>query len=104
MTEQSDFRLISLRRELDAVDGRLRECIRERIDVCSRVAEVKRDFDIPMMQPGRVGVVQESARAYAREHGLSEDFLSAVYELLIAEACRVEDLIIDADSTVGDRR
>lgn len=109
MTDESDIRLNALRRELDAIDGRLRECIRERIDVCARVAHVKREFDIPMMQPGRVGVVQQRARAYAREHGMSEEFLHSVYELLIAEACRVEDIIIDAnsvgvDSSVGERR
>lgn len=104
MTEEPDIRLTPLRRELDEIDGRLREAVRERIDVCSRVALVKREFDIPMMQPGRVGLVQERAREFARAHGLSEDFLTGIYDLLIAEACRVEDLIIDSDSAVGDRR
>jgi chorismate mutase-like protein len=103
VTEESDARLTALRRELDEVDVRLREAVRERIAVCSRVAHVKREFDIPMMQPGRVGVVQDRAREFARAHGLSEEFLSGVYDLLIAEACRVEDLIIESDSSVGDR-
>ncbi|MDJ0394064.1 chorismate mutase [Rhodococcus sp. G-MC3] len=103
MIDEHGIHLTSLRRDLDAVDERLRECIRERIEICSRVALVKSEFEIPMMQPGRVGVVQERARDFAREHGMSEDFLASVYELLIAEACRVEDLIIEADSTAGDR-
>lgn len=104
MSEESDDRLSSLRRELDAIDAELLDGVRRRIDVCSRVAVVKREFDIPMMQPGRVGVVQERAREYARAHGMSEEFLGTLYDLLIGEACRVEDLIIDESSTVGDRR
>ncbi|OZC46368.1 chorismate mutase [Rhodococcus sp. RS1C4] len=109
MTDEPGSQLESLRGELDALDARILESIQHRIEICSRVALVKREFDIPMMQPGRVGVVQDRARAFAREHGLSEDFLTSVYDLLIGEACRVEDLIIDdresidADVSVGER-
>lgn len=94
----SENLLSSLREELDAVDHRLLDSIRDRIDICARVARVKREFEIPMMQPGRVGVVQERARQFARSNDLSEDFLTSVYKVLIAEACRVEDLIIESDS------
>ena len=103
MTEEPCTQLASLRAELDSIDADLLVAIRDRIEICSRVALVKREFDIPMMQPDRVGVVQDRAREFAREHGMSEDFLASVYDLLIGEACRVEDLIIDADSTVGER-
>ncbi len=101
MTEEPNIRLAALRNELDAIDLRLLESIRDRIDVCSRVARVKSEFDIPMMQPGRVDVVQQRALEFGRAHGVSEDFLRSVYTLLISEACRVENVIIDADSTAG---
>lgn len=103
MTDEPETHLASLRAELDSIDARLLETVRDRIEVCSRVALVKREFDIPMMQPDRVGVVQERARAFGRANSLSEEFLVAVYELLIGEACRVEDLIIDAGTGVGER-
>lgn len=102
MSEDSDSRLSALRDELDEIDRRLLESIRDRIEVCARVAHVKRTFDIPMMQPGRVGVVQDRARAFARAHDMSEEFLVSVYATLIAEACRVEDAIIESDPV--DRR
>lgn len=104
MSEESDNKLSSLRRELDAIDEQLLENVRQRIDVCIRVAAVKREFDIPMMQPGRVGLVQERARDFARVQGMSEEFFVALYDLLIGEACRVEDLIIDAEPATGDCR
>ncbi len=103
MSEESDNQLSSLRRELDAIDEQLLENVRQRIDVCTRVAAVKREFDIPMMQPGRVGLVQQRAREFARAQGMSEEFFVALYDLLIGEACRVEDLIIDSEPATGDR-
>ncbi|OZC82351.1 chorismate mutase [Rhodococcus sp. 06-412-2C] len=89
-------KLAELRRELDGIDEVLRAAIRDRIDVCVRVAHVKREHSIPMMQPGRVGLVTERAREFASANGLSPDFLEELYRSMIAEACRVEDLIIDS--------
>lgn len=83
-----------LRAELDAIDGRLLEDIRARIDVCVRIAEVKRRRNIPMMQPQRVGLVQARAERFARANGLSPDFLRKLYDVMIAETCRVEDDVI----------
>ncbi|RVW08738.1 chorismate mutase family protein [Prescottella agglutinans] len=89
-----------LRAELDAIDGRLLEDIRARIDVCVRIAEVKRRQSIPMMQPQRVGLVQARAEEFARANGLSPEFLRRLYDVMIAETCRVEDDVIDSN---GDR-
>jgi len=89
-------RLEALRGELDAVDGRLRETLRDRLDCCVRIGQLKRDSAIPMMQPQRIGIVQQRAAAFAAEHGMSPSFLRALYELIIAETCRIEDEIIAA--------
>ncbi|MBY4130351.1 chorismate mutase family protein [Rhodococcus fascians] len=94
-----ESKLAELRRELDGIDEVLRAAIRDRIDVCVRVAHVKREHGIPMMQPGRVGLVTERARDFASENGLSPDFLEELYRSMIAEACRVEDLIIDSPAS-----
>ncbi|MFE3289244.1 chorismate mutase family protein [Rhodococcus sp. NPDC059234] len=91
--------LESLRAELDRIDNELLDSVRARIEVCTRIAVVKRRYAIPMMQPRRVGVVQEHARTYALSHDLSPDFLRELYDLLIAETCRVEDTIIDASES-----
>lgn len=87
-----------LRAELDAIDGRLLEDIRARIDVCVRIAEVKRRQSIPMMQPQRVGLVQARAEHFAHANGLSPEFLRRLYDVMIAETCRVEDAVIGSDS------
>lgn len=102
VSHESESKLGALRSELDGIDAQLLDLVRDRIDVCSRVALVKREFDIPMMQPGRIGLVTERARDYAADNDLSPDFLESVYRLFIAEACRVENLIIDAPRADAD--
>jgi chorismate mutase-like protein len=88
--------LESLRTQLDKIDEKLLNTLRERIACCSEIASYKRDNTVPMMQPHRIAVVQQRAACYASEHGLSGSFLHELYELVIGETCRIEDLIINA--------
>ena len=90
------------RNELDALDVQLLDVLRRRIECCVSIAELKREHDIPMMQPGRVGVVHQRAEAFGREHGINTDFLRSLYEVIITETCRVEDLIIDEAPAPSD--
>lgn len=91
----AEHALDSLRAELDAVDSTLLDTVRRRLEVCVHIAEVKRTVGIAMMQPHRVGVVHERARRYGARHGVSPEFLDSLYNLLIAEACRLEDVVIE---------
>jgi chorismate mutase-like protein len=83
-----------LRAELDRIDEEFRDRLRQRIECCVRIAHEKREHGVPMMQPHRIGVVQRNAARYAREHGIDPGFLSRLYDLVIEETCRVEDLVI----------
>ncbi|MGX1541815.1 HemK family protein methyltransferase [Streptomyces adustus] len=87
--------LAQLRAELDGIDVRLLDTLRTRIECCVRIAEHKREHAVPMMQPHRIGVVQERAARYGAEHGVDQTFLRRLYDLVIEETCRVEDLVID---------
>jgi chorismate mutase len=84
--------LEDLRAKLDRIDARLLEQVRDRINCCLEIAEYKRVHGVAMMQPHRIAFVQERAARYGAEHGIDGDFLRGLYELIIAETCRVEDL------------
>lgn len=86
--------LDGLRSELDHIDRALLETLHLRLATCRRIGRHKRSHAIPMMQPERIGIVQARAAAYAEEHGISPPFIHALYELIIAETCRLEDEII----------
>ena len=99
----ADPMLQALREELDAIDHRLLAVVRDRLACCCRIGHHKRVHAVPMMQPARIGVVQQRAAAFAQANGLSADFLRRLYELIIEETCRLEDEII-ASGAAGQPR
>jgi chorismate mutase-like protein len=90
-----------LRAQLDALDRVLLDTVRDRIGCCVRIGAVKRRDGVPMMQPHRIAVVQQRAATYAAEHGVDATFLHRLYELIIEETCRVEDLVIAGGAAAG---
>lgn len=101
-TPEHDAILANRRDELDALDAQLLDTVRRRIECCVNIAVLKQENGIPMMQPGRVGVVHQRAQSYGEENGVSTEFLRALYEVIITETCRVEDRIIDGLSRASD--
>ncbi|MGC5343917.1 chorismate mutase family protein [Streptomyces sp. DT24] len=83
-----------LRAQLDAIDERFLQELRARIEKCVQIGHFKREHDVPMMQPHRIGIVQERAAVFGEQHGINKDFLRRLYDLIIEETCRVEDLVI----------
>ncbi|RYF49410.1 MAG: chorismate mutase family protein [Comamonadaceae bacterium] len=85
-----------MRDELDRIDAAILNTLRARLELCCRIGELKRTHAIPMMQPARIGVAQQRAAVYAAVHRMNPVFLRSLYDLVIAETCRLEDEIIDA--------
>jgi chorismate mutase len=83
-----------LRSQLDVLDQVLLDVVRDRLRCCVRIAEVKRLHGVPMMQPQRIAIVHRRAASYAAEHGVDATFLHRLYDQIIDETCRVEDLVI----------
>jgi chorismate mutase len=83
-----------LRAQLDALDYVLLDTVRDRIRCCVGIAEAKRCHGVPMMQPQRIAIVHQRAASYAAEHGVDAAFLHRLYDLIIDETCRVEDLVM----------
>jgi 4-amino-4-deoxychorismate mutase len=93
--------LEALRADLDRIDAELLAALGARVDVCRSIALYKREHGVPMMQPDRIGVVQQRAARFAEANGLDLTFMKRLYDLIIGETCRIEDLIIDADIESG---
>ncbi|BDX34362.1 hypothetical protein TUM20985_49090 [Mycobacterium antarcticum] len=89
--------LAMLRAELDRIDVEFLAALGARVAVCRSIAHYKREHGVPMMQPHRIGVVQQRAARFAEAVDLDLTFMKRLYDLIIAETCRIEDLIIDAD-------
>jgi len=90
--------LEQLRAKLGAIDEAFLDQLRQRLECCMEIARVKKANGVPMMQPHRIGVAQERAARYGAEHGISQDFLRRLYDLIIDETCRIEDVVIGEGS------
>jgi len=92
MTEK----LRQFRRELDELDDRILELLSRRLGICREVALYKAEAGIAMMQADRVTQVKDRAVSEGKTRGLTENFVLSLYEIVITEACRIEDEIIGA--------
>ncbi|QWF78800.1 chorismate mutase family protein [Amycolatopsis sp. CA-230715] len=94
--------LESMRAELDGIDRQLLETLARRIECCVEIGEFKRVHKVRMMQPHRIDFVHRRAAAFAEERGIDTTFMRSLYDLIIAETCRVEDLVIAGSEPEGD--
>jgi chorismate mutase-like protein len=88
--------LDSFRRRLDALDEGIARLLGERFEVCREIARYKHAHRIPMMQPSRVAEVRARYLARGAEAELPPDFTAALFELVIAATCKLEDELIAA--------
>ncbi|MEE6165021.1 MULTISPECIES: chorismate mutase family protein [unclassified Mycolicibacterium] len=93
--------LETLRADLDRIDAQLLRTLGARIALCRSIAHYKREHGVPMMQPHRIGVVQQRAARFAEANDLDVTFMKQLYDLIIGETCRIEDLIIGIDGSAA---
>lgn len=94
-------RLQVLRGQIDSLDVRLLQTLAERFRVCKEVGEIKEQLGLPMMQPERIRQVTDRIAQRAGEHGVAPPFARTLWELIIAEACRLET-VKDRAGYAGD--
>lgn len=85
----------ALRADIDALDERLVALLGERQKLVQAVARIKRAQTIPMRQPGRRAAVKAHVAELAAQRGLEPSYAQQLYDAIIVESCRLEDLIID---------
>src|SRR5882757_3376937 len=82
--------LTALRAEIDRMDATLLDLLADRLALCFRVGKLKNDLGVPMMQPARIAAVMERMSKLAEARQLAPQFVCDVWQLVIAEACRLE--------------
>lgn len=95
--------LAPFRARLDTIDEAIARQLGERFAICRAIALHKRAHEIPMMQANRVAEVRERYLARGAEVDLPDDFTAALFELLIAATCKMEDELIEGAAPTGAR-
>lgn len=93
--------LAPLRGHLDDIDRQILALLARRMDVCLDIARTKARHGLPMMQPARVQLVVDRARAHAAAHGLDEDYLGDLYTRIVAETCTREAALMAAAALIA---
>jgi chorismate mutase-like protein len=92
----------ALRSQLDQLDTQLLKLLSKRFEVCRDVAACKARHGIPMMQPERIARVKGRMIELGAQYGVNENFIVRLFEVIITEACRMENSIIQRNG--GDDR
>lgn len=82
------------RERLDELDTILIKVIGQRMQLCAEIARLKREGQIPMMQPHRLAHVRAKSIEEGRALGLNEGFVQRLLDVIFQESCRLEDVII----------
>ena len=88
--------LAEFRAQIDALDAQIIRAVADRLAICRDVAVFKKANGMSMMQPDRVEAVKERAASAAVAAGVSRAFALELYTLIIGEACRIEDELMQS--------
>ena len=87
--------LAKYRSMLNSIDEQIITLLGQRYAICRNVAKHKKEQQIPMMQHDRVNEVKERCADLALKQQINPDFVRELYGLIIDEACRIEESIIN---------
>jgi chorismate mutase len=87
--------LDTLREQIDESDRQLFLVLAQRFALIREVGRFKREYGIAMLQPQREAEITEQFQERARELGLSETFGQRLIALILGEAHRLENEIIN---------
>lgn len=93
-------RLSELRREIDSVDQRIVAALGERFAITRHVGVLKRDCDLPPVDPTREDEQRTRLRALAEQAGVDPDFLVLLYGAITGQAVREHIAIRDGSPVV----
>jgi len=89
MRESRDQRVHSLRCAIDTVDKRIIELLQERATLSKEIVQVKKELDLPILDPARQGKIRKKLAA---DPGgpMNTDQLVRIYEVIMAESRRLQ--------------
>lgn len=90
---QSDFiarDMSAYRIQMRELDMAICNIVAYRLDIVDRVGQYKQERKIPPMDQSRWQQVIEHKKSLARDHDISEDYIERLFDLIHAEALRIE--------------
>jgi chorismate mutase len=94
-----------LRHTIDEVDEEIVDALARRMQVVRAMAELKRHHQVSTLQPTRWKEIVQSRTASARQRGLSDEFITQVYQIIHEEAIQLqEEPLFDASPEANGKK
>jgi chorismate mutase len=80
-----------MREKIDILDDKILELIAQRLEVVREVGELKKEFNIPPLQPERWKEVLEKLKKKGGEKNISEELIEKIWNAIHEEALKIEE-------------
>lgn len=91
--------LDSVRKELNMYDNIIKNMLTLRMSLIPIVADIKRKNDLPLFQGKREDEIYNNIEKFAKEHGVDAELVKEIYKLIIANALKIEEEVVEAPDT-----
>jgi chorismate mutase len=81
------------RKQIDMIDKKLIDLLADRFSYSSRIGEIKKEMEIPVLQTNRWDDILASRKQYALKSGLNERFTVGFLQLIHDESLRIQKMI-----------
>ena len=95
-TDSSDYRegIDQLRAQIDIIDENILSSMKSRMGVSAKIGQYKKEHNIAILQTARWEEVLSGMVSKGKEYGLSEKFLTQVFNAIHEESVRVQNDIL----------
>ncbi|MDC9580032.1 chorismate mutase [Xenorhabdus sp. PR6a] len=83
------------RDSLDIINTKILTLLSERMSICMKIAKIKAEKNIPMMQPQRINSLMKLLKERSQEFKLREEYTKSIFDLIIKETCYQESILIE---------
>jgi chorismate mutase len=108
MKKNSASHLANHRENIDKIDREILRLLGQRFEVCRKVAEIKKEHSLSVVQQDRIKAVLDHVAQQSILVQIEPAFSQLLYNVIIAETCRVELELIssndDADNKITPTR
>ena len=94
--------LLVLRNRIDSLDGELVNILGERMQIGEEIGELKDLYNLAILQPERWAQVLKIARSNAAKHGLTDEFVEAVFRAVHQESIDKQMKVMRAKGEIAE--
>ena len=94
--ERRELEIGRLRDVIDEIDGDLVDKIAQRMELSEEIAKIKAEHGLPIYVPWREQEILDKRREWGLGHGLSQEFIRDLFELIMSESKRRQRELIKA--------